>query len=44
MAKRPSIKELYYITHILNIPSMLKYGVLSHAAVDAAKLTFHANI
>ena len=29
------IKSLYHITHQKNVPSILKYGILSHAAIDA---------
>ncbi|MBX7235541.1 MAG: DarT ssDNA thymidine ADP-ribosyltransferase family protein [Caldilineales bacterium] len=29
------LRELYYITHIDNIPSILRYGILSHAKIEA---------
>lgn len=32
-AKIPDIKNLYYITHVDNIPSMLSRGILSHSAI-----------
>ncbi len=32
--KKPDIKSLYYITHVNNIPSILKYGILSHDLVE----------
>jgi hypothetical protein len=28
--ERSDVKELYYISHIANIPSVLKHGILSH--------------
>lgn len=33
MAKR-SVKGLYYITHIDNVPSILRYGILSHKRIE----------
>lgn len=38
--KKPSVKGLYYITHINNIPSILKHGILSHALVEEQKVEF----
>lgn len=35
-----SIRELYYITHIDNIPSMLKKGILSHEKVVTESISF----
>ncbi len=32
--KKPEIKELFYITHIENLPLILKYGILSHRQVE----------
>ncbi|MCP4611785.1 MAG: DUF4433 domain-containing protein [Planctomycetes bacterium] len=34
------LKELYYITHIDNIPSILTRGILSHAQVEANKVEY----
>lgn len=34
MKRKKTIDSLYYITHINNIPSILKRGVLSHTIVD----------
>lgn len=31
--KRPQITGLYYITHVDNVPSILKYGILSHERI-----------
>src|SRR5437773_6975129 len=38
--KAPNILQLYYITHIDNIPSILKHGVLSHQEVETRHLTY----
>lgn len=40
MARKAEIKSLFYITHIENVPSILKNGILSHALVEARKLPF----
>jgi len=32
--KTPEIKSLYYITHIDNLPSILRHGILSHRRVQ----------
>jgi hypothetical protein len=34
------IKQLYYITHIDNIPSILKYGILSHKSIESQQLDY----
>lgn len=34
------IKQLYYITHIDNIPSILKYGILSHLLIEERGLDY----
>lgn len=36
--KRPDIKNLFYITHINNVQSMLQHGILAHALVEARSL------
>lgn len=33
-------KELYYITHIDNIPSILKQGILSHDRIEAERIPY----
>ncbi len=38
MVKR--LRELYYITHIDNIPSMLRLGILSHQQVETRKIEY----
>jgi len=38
--KKPQVKGLYYITHVDNIPSILKQGILSHALVERQKIKF----
>jgi len=40
MTARRDIKGLYYITHIDNVPSILKRGILSHQLVDEQKIPF----
>ncbi len=35
-----SIKELYYITHVDNIPSILRHGVLSHELILSKKVPY----
>lgn len=44
MSKRtkPEIKSVYYITHIDNIPSFLKYGILSHQLVEDRGIQYRA--
>jgi hypothetical protein len=37
---RAPLKELYYITHINNLPSILKRGILSHELVKAENVPF----
>lgn len=39
MPKR-TIKSLYYITHINNLPSILRHGILSHRQVEAKGIPF----
>ncbi len=39
MAKR-SIKGLYYITHINNLLSILRFGILSYGQVEKQKVSF----
>lgn len=38
--KRTQIKGLYYITHIDNVPSMLKRGIVSHSLVQAEGIKY----
>jgi len=38
--KRVSIKELYYITHVDNVPSILERGILSHGVIEEQKIPF----
>ncbi len=35
-----SVKGLYYITHIDNLASILRHGILSHRQVEAQKIAF----
>jgi len=35
-----SIRNLYYITHINNLPSILKFGILSHNQIIEKKIDF----
>lgn len=38
--ERTQIKELYYITHIDNVPSILKQGILSHEQITAQHIPY----
>ena len=38
--KRPQVKWLYYITHIDNIPSILRQGILSHEQIEAGNIPY----
>lgn len=38
MKKKPEVTNLYYITHIENLPSILRHGILSHAEVERRSL------
>ncbi len=40
MATKHPIKSLYYITHVDNIPSILKRGILSHKRVEEQAVPF----
>jgi hypothetical protein len=40
MARKVDIKSLFYITHVENVASMLKNGILSHGLVEARKVPF----
>ena len=40
MARKADIKGLFYITHIENVPSILKNGILSHGRVESEKIPF----
>ncbi|MEZ4631504.1 MAG: DarT ssDNA thymidine ADP-ribosyltransferase family protein [Deinococcales bacterium] len=37
--KCSEVKQLYYITHIDNVPSILQKGILSHAQIEANAVT-----
>ena len=37
---KPDIKGLFYITHINNIESIIRYGILSHALVEKRNVQF----
>lgn len=38
MKMRKNIKELFYITHIDNLPSILEHGILSHRLVEDSQI------
>lgn len=42
MKPKPSwrYRDLYYITHVDNIPSILEKGILSHALIEEEKITY----
>ncbi|MBI4650888.1 DUF4433 domain-containing protein [Candidatus Desantisbacteria bacterium] len=37
---RNDIPELHFITYIENIPSILRYGILSHNKIKTQKLNY----
>jgi len=41
MAQRqPEVKQLYYITHITNLPSILQHGILSHRRIEDSGIPY----
>lgn len=38
--KSPEIKNLYYITHVDNLASIFKFGILSHQTIENKKMTY----
>lgn len=38
--RHPDIRELYYITHINNVPSILERGILSHEVIETENIPF----
>ena len=40
MPRKAEIKSLFYITHVENVPSILKNGILSHGLVEAQHVPF----
>jgi len=40
VARKVDIKSLFYITHVENIPSIIKNGILSHGLIEARKISF----
>jgi O-acetyl-ADP-ribose deacetylase (regulator of RNase III) len=40
MRKKAEISSLFYITHVENLPSILKHGILSHSQVEAKKVPY----
>lgn len=42
MAKKAEIASLFYITHVENLPSIIRHGILSHAQVTARNIPFTA--
>jgi O-acetyl-ADP-ribose deacetylase (regulator of RNase III) len=42
MRNKAEISSLFYITHIENLPSILKHGILSHSQVEARKIPYTA--
>ena len=37
-----TIRNLYYITHLDNVPSILRHGILSHEEIQSGGLAFTA--
>jgi O-acetyl-ADP-ribose deacetylase (regulator of RNase III) len=42
MRKKAEISSLFYITHVENLPSILKHGIFSHAQVVAQNVPYKA--
>ncbi len=42
MRKKAEINSLFYITHVENLPSIVKHGILSHSQVEARKIPYTA--
>lgn len=42
MRKKAEISCLFYITHVENLPSIVKHGILSHSQVEAKKIPYKA--
>ena len=40
--KKPEIKNLYYVTHIENIPSIISHGILSHQLIEDRDIKYKA--
>ena len=40
MARKAEIKSLFYITHVENLPSILRHGILSHAQIEAGNVPY----
>lgn len=38
--KKPDIKNLYYITHVDNLPSIVEHGILSHRQIENRSLAY----
>jgi len=42
LMKKRAIKGLYYITHLDNLPSILRHGILSHHQIEALEIPYTA--
>ena len=42
MPKKADINSLFYITHVENLPSILRHGILSHSQVVAQNVPYEA--
>jgi O-acetyl-ADP-ribose deacetylase (regulator of RNase III) len=40
MRRTAEIKSLFYITHVENVPSILRHGILSHAMMESRNVSF----
>lgn len=38
--KKPEIRSLYFITHIDNLPSIFKHGILSHKSIEERSIPY----
>lgn len=42
MRKMAEISSLFYITHVENLPSIVKHGIFSHSQIEARKIPYQA--
>jgi hypothetical protein len=40
MATAADVKSLFYITHVDNLPSIVRYGILSHAEIESRQVPY----
>ena len=40
MARKADVRSLYYITHVENLPSILRHGILSHGQIESQGIPY----